>query len=70
MQQRQGSAVSVWAGSNPYGYRLSVNHPRIKELYVQYQKEHGLDTRIPMTDAQRLAFESELLPKLRELGLQ
>lgn len=65
MQQRQEKPVSIWAGVNEYGYRFNLNHPRVKQLYVQYQREHSLDINIPMTDAQRLAFERGLLEKIR-----
>lgn len=65
MQQRQEKPVSIWAGGNEYGYRFNINHPRVKELYVQYQNEHGLDINIPMTDEQRRTFELGLLEKIR-----
>ena len=68
-QQRQGQPVRIWAGANPYGYRFNINHPNVKRAYKEYQRRHGLDIHIPMTDAQRRAFESELLQKLREHGL-
>lgn len=58
----------IWAKPNPWGYRFNINHPNVKRAYVKYQQEHGLDLRIPMTDAQRHAFEQELLEKLRATG--
>ena len=59
----------IWAKPNPWGYLFNINHPNVKRAYINYQQEHGLDTRISMTDAQRHAFEGELLQKLREAGL-
>lgn len=58
----------LWAKPNPWGYQFNINHPNVKRAYVKYQQEHGLDLRIPMTDAQRHAFERELLEKLRVTG--
>lgn len=59
-------AVNVWAGANPWGYQFNVNHPTVSRLYKEYQQQHGLDMRIAMTDAQRRAFEAELLQRMRE----
>lgn len=59
-------AVNIWAGKNPWGYRFNVNHPTVSRLYKEYQQQHGLDMRIAMTDAQRHAFEGELLQRMRE----
>lgn len=70
MQQRQvQQGVRIWAQPNEYGYQFNINHPNVKRAYKEYQRRHGLDIHIPMTDAQRRAFEGELLLKLREHGL-
>lgn len=61
--------VNIWAGANPWGYRFNVNHPTVSRLYKEYQQRHGLDIRIAMTDAQRHAFESELLQRMREKSI-
>ena len=57
--------TTLWAAPNIYGYIFNLNHSHVSRAYKQYQQEHGLDIRIPMTDAQRHAFESELLEKLK-----
>ena len=62
------SAANIWASPNPWGYRFNINHPNVKRAYKRYQQEHGLNTSIPMTDAQRHDFEQGLLQKLREAG--
>lgn len=59
-------AVNIWAGANPWGYQFNVNHPTVSKAYKEYQQQHGLDVSIPMTDAQRHAFERELLQRMRE----
>ena len=61
--------VNVWASQNQWGYIFNINHPTVGRLYKEYQKKHGFDIRIPMTDAQRHAFEHELLQRMREKHL-
>ena len=62
-------AINIWARPNKWGYKFNVNHPTVSRLYKEYQQRHGLDIRIPMTDAQRHAFEEELLQRMRENAL-
>ena len=62
-------AVNIWASPNQWGYQFNVNHASVGKLYKEYQQQHGLDVRIPMTDAQRHAFERELLQRMREKSL-
>ena len=68
MEQKR-APTAIYASPNPWGYIFNINHPNVKRAYVKYQKEHGLDVAIAMTDEQRHAFEDELLKKLREQGL-
>ena len=58
--------INIWARPNKWGYQFNVNHPAVKRLYTKYQQQHGLDVRIAMSDAQRHAFEHELLQRMRE----
>ena len=50
---------------NPYGYRLNVNHPKVRELYERY-KTKVLHEHIahPVSDAQRVEFENIILRKI------
>lgn len=64
--KRAPCVVNMWAGKNPWGYMFNVNHPTIRRLYKEYQQEHGLDTSLPMTDAQRHAFECDVIEKIRK----
>lgn len=48
--------VSIYCKPNPYGYKYNINHPKIDELYRRYCSWKGFDR--PMTDAERLDFES------------
>ncbi|MBE6858316.1 MAG: hypothetical protein E7498_02630 [Ruminococcus sp.] len=44
----------IYTTNNPYGFRINVNHPRIRPLYQRY-KEH-IGERI-LSDNQRRHFE-------------
>lgn len=66
---RAPRVVNIWAGSNPWGYRFNVNHSMIKSLYKRYQQAHGLDTTLPMTDAQRHDFERQVYDYLSKKGI-
>ena len=50
----------MYNDGNPYGYKLNVNHPRIRELYDRYKKWKGIDGR-PPTDQERFEFESMIM---------
>lgn len=47
--------------SNPYGYRLNVNHPWVTRHYERYKVHCGTPI---LSDKQRLEFESYMLPLL------
>lgn len=66
--QCKSAPLTMWAQPNEWGYRLNINHPNVKRAYVKYQQEHGLDLKIAMTDAQRHAFEAEIINRLRDDG--
>ena len=51
---------SVYNRSNPYGYKLNINHPRVRDLYERYKKWKDIAGR-PPTDAERKEFESMVL---------
>lgn len=54
--------VSMYTVNNPYGYRLNLNHPQIRELakrYCAWKKIRGR----PMTDEERFEFEDLVLKK-------
>lgn len=46
---------TIYTAENPWGYRLSINHPKIKPFYIRYKKWKGIVT-IP-SDVQRHEFE-------------
>lgn len=45
---------SIYAKPNKYGYKIAINHPKIKPLYERYKDKLG--ERI-LSDAQRFQFE-------------
>lgn len=46
---------SIYAKPNNYGYKINVNHPKIRPLYERYKEKLG--ERI-LSDQQRLTFET------------
>ena len=45
---------SIYAKDNPYGFKINVNHPKIRPLYEHYKEKIG--ERI-LSDQQRRHFE-------------
>lgn len=55
--------VSIYTVNNRYGYKLNINHPKIRNLYKRYCKWKGLSLNYPLTDEQRKEFEGYVLNK-------
>lgn len=51
---------------NPYGFKISVNHPKIRPLYEAYHKHIGVPPTIHLTTAQRLQFETAIITLIRK----
>lgn len=45
---------SVFAKDNPYGYKIDINHPKIRPLYERYKEKVGEHI---LSDRQRRHFE-------------
>lgn len=58
--------MNVFNENNPYGYRLNVNHPKIRDLYRRYKAWKGLPPQFTLSDANRFEFEEMVLSKLKE----
>lgn len=54
----------IFNAFNPYGYRLNLNNPKIKELYYRYKKYIGVARNIPLSDEQRREFEAYVLGEM------
>ncbi len=49
---------SFFAPHNKYGYKISINHPKIKPLYDAYKKKIGA---IILSDSERFEFERVIM---------
>lgn len=52
---------SIYAPDNKYGYKINITHPDIKPLYQRFKKWKGIADWCPLSDAERLEFETERL---------
>lgn len=55
----------VYNTNNPYGYRLNVNHPKIRELLERYEQANGIPHCCPLSDAQRKEFEKIIIERMK-----
>lgn len=46
---------SIYAKENKYGYKLNVNHPKIRPLYERFKEKANA---VILSDKQRFYFES------------
>lgn len=46
---------SIFNHDNPYGYKINVNHPKIRPLYERFKKKANA---VILSDKQRFYFES------------
>ena len=59
---------SIFAKDNPYGYKINVNHPKIRPLYERYKEKVGESI---LSDQQRRHFEQlifELIERRNDLS--
>ena len=54
----------IFNAFNPYGYRLNLNNPKIKELYYRYKKYIGVARNFPLSDEERINFEKIIIEQL------
>ena len=59
---------SIFTTSNPCGYKININHPKIYPLFVAYHKKIGVPLHIHMTTEQRLEFEAAVMKLLERKG--
>ena len=46
---------------NNYGYQVDISDPQIKPLFERYMKWKGIPSWCPLSDKERLEFESYVL---------
>ncbi len=61
--------IPMFCGLNKYGYKLNINHPFINKIYNRYKKANNLSTRFPLSDSERLDFETATIDYLKKRGL-
>ena len=54
LKMRLSPNDSIWAKDNPYGFKINVNHPKIRSLYERYKEKVGESI---LSDRQRQHFE-------------
>lgn len=52
---------SIFAPPNKYGYKINIQHPKIRPLYERYKKKVG---EIILSDQQRFEFEGYIFQML------
>lgn len=52
---------SIFAPPNKYGYKIAINHPKIRPLYERYKEKLGEHI---LSDKQRFEFEMHILNAL------
>lgn len=55
------SYQSIYTINNRYGYNIRVNHPEIIGLYNDFKKRIGVPEHMPLSDQERITFETEVL---------
>lgn len=60
MSERQNEIFMI---PNKYGFRVNINHPKIKPIYDKWKHKHGI--MIP-SEAERREFESSLINYINE----
>lgn len=46
---------------NKYGYQLDLKDPLVQKLYWRYKEKHHIPHWCPMSDEERLDFETQLI---------
>ena len=52
---------SIFAAPNKYGYKININHPKIRPLYERYKR--SIKAKI-LSDAERFDFEKHIFAAL------
>lgn len=55
---------SIYCNTNNYGFKLNINHDSIKPYYERYKRWKGIAYNHPLTDEQRIEFESYMFSKI------
>lgn len=51
------TSENIYTENNPYGYKLNINYPLIRALYVRYKRWKNIPYNVPLSDNERFEFE-------------
>lgn len=54
---------SIFMSTNEYGYKIRINHPKIRPIYERYKRKIGCQI---LSDRERLEFEAFIIRKYIE----
>lgn len=54
---------SIYAKPNKYGYKIAINHPKIKPLYERYKRRNGILIPSPK---ERFEFEAHIMSAIQK----
>ena len=54
---------NIFLTNNPYGYRININHEKIRDKYERYRKWKKIPPYVPLSDKERFEFEEFMLKK-------
>lgn len=53
----------IFMNANKYGYKVNINHPKIRPIYERYKRKIGCQI---LSDRERLEFEAFIIRKYIE----
>lgn len=60
MKREKGKkATGIYALENKWGYKLNVNHPKIRDYYERFKNSRGIS--MTCSDSERKEFEGYML---------
>lgn len=57
---------TIFNSNSPYGFLININNPRILPLYIRYKKRKNLALHFPISDEDRIEFETVIFKSLKK----
>lgn len=54
---------SIYTENNKYGFKININHLRVRDLYIRYKRWKNIPYNVPLSDDERFEFESYMSQK-------